>query len=102
MFKDFGTREFLAIVGVCGFVAAVFVACIMYGMDPTQPMKEITLIIIGFYFGNKATMDTASGTDPGQGYTCPLGLTAAPTGSAIDSVLTNYETPTAAADPGGV
>jgi len=49
----FDTRAVIALVVAGGFVAG----CYVQGGAPAAYLKDIALLVIGFYFGNKATLD---------------------------------------------
>lgn len=49
----FDTRAAIAFIVTGGFVAG----CYIQGGAPALLLKDIALLVIGFYFGNKATLD---------------------------------------------
>jgi len=50
----FGTRDLIALVVTGGFVAG----CYLQGGQPAALLKDVALLVIGFYFGTKAALDT--------------------------------------------
>lgn len=49
LIKDFDTRDLLALAIVGAFIGATFVV----GGDDLIPIKDMSLLVVGFYFGNK-------------------------------------------------
>jgi hypothetical protein len=49
LIKDFDTRDLLALGIVGAFIGATF----LVGGDDLIPIKDMTLLVVGFYFGNK-------------------------------------------------
>jgi len=50
-FENFETRDIIALIVVIGFLVAQFT-----NYD-TNNIYELALLVVGFYFGNKATKD---------------------------------------------
>lgn len=50
--KNFETRDLIALITILGFVVASFTA-----LETIAGLKEISLMVIGFYFGNKSALD---------------------------------------------
>jgi hypothetical protein len=50
-------RALLAFFIVAGFIAAAFAGMLVLD-ERFLAMKDVALLAIGFYFGNRATMDT--------------------------------------------
>lgn len=51
LISDFDTRDLLALGIVGAFIGATF----LVGGDDLIPIKDMTLLVVGFYFGNKNT-----------------------------------------------
>lgn len=49
LISDFDTRDLLALGIVGAFIGATF----LVGGDDLIPIKDMTLLVVGFYFGNK-------------------------------------------------
>lgn len=54
--KDFDTRAILSYVLVIGFIAAVFAGAVIVP-DRFTAIKDVVLVVIAFYFGNKSALD---------------------------------------------
>jgi hypothetical protein len=55
LIKDFDTRDLLALAIVGAFIGATFVV----GGDDLIPIKDMSLLVVGFYFGNKNSAPVA-------------------------------------------
>lgn len=56
LIKDFDTRDLLALAIVGAFIGATFVV----GGDDLIPIKDMSLLVVGFYFGNKNSAPPAT------------------------------------------
>lgn len=81
LIKDFDTRDLLALAIVGAFIAATFIV----GGDDLIPIKDMSLLVVGFYFGNKNSGSPAAAPDLEQ--------------PAIVSMPCPYISGAAAADP---
>ena len=54
--KDFDTRAILSYALVIAFIAAVFAGA-MIVPERFTAIKDIVLVVVAFYFGNKSALD---------------------------------------------
>lgn len=53
MFKNMETRDLIAL----GVSAAFVAGCFVLVPDRLAPLTNVALLVIGYYFGNKSTLD---------------------------------------------
>lgn len=60
LIKDFDTRDLLALGIVGAFIGATFIV----GGDDLIPIKDMSLLVVGFYFGNKNSSSSSPAAAP--------------------------------------